>query len=68
MAERLLGRGFNDTTVSILAADAVLEHCRQNLAPYKKPGHVLFIDALPTNASNKVLKTELRARAAAQRP
>ena len=24
MAERLLGRGFNDTTVSILAADAVL--------------------------------------------
>jgi fatty-acyl-CoA synthase len=34
--------------------------CRERIASYKKPRHVVFIDALPRNASGKVLKRELR--------
>jgi acyl-coenzyme A synthetase/AMP-(fatty) acid ligase len=30
------------------------------MANYKVPRHVELVDALPTNASGKVLKTELR--------
>jgi acyl-CoA synthetase (AMP-forming)/AMP-acid ligase II len=41
--------------------------CRDQMANYKVPRHVEVIDALPTNASGKVLKTELRERFA-QRP
>jgi HIP---CoA ligase len=40
---------------------------RDQMANYKVPRHVEVIDALPVNASGKVLKTELRARVA-QRP
>jgi len=39
--------------------------CRERIASYKKPRHVVFIDVLPRNASGKVLKRELRERIAA---
>jgi acyl-CoA synthetase (AMP-forming)/AMP-acid ligase II len=39
--------------------------CRQEIAGYKRPRHVAFIDALPKNASGKVLKRELRDQIAA---
>jgi acyl-CoA synthetase (AMP-forming)/AMP-acid ligase II len=48
-----------------LTAAAVVEHCRDRVAGYKKPRRVAFIDALPKNASGKVLKRELRERIAA---
>lgn len=35
--------------------------CRDNMANYKVPRQIRFVDALPLNASGKVLKTELRA-------
>jgi acyl-CoA synthetase (AMP-forming)/AMP-acid ligase II len=38
--------------------------CRERIASYKKPRHVVFIDTLPRNASGKVLKRELRDRIA----
>jgi len=38
----------------------VIDFCREQLASYKKPRVVQFIDALPRNASGKVLKTTLR--------
>ena len=38
--------------------------CREKMANYKVPRRVEFVDALPLNASGKVLKIELRARAA----
>ena len=47
-------------------ADATLDEatviawCREHLANFKVPRTVEFLDALPLNASNKVLKTELR--------
>jgi acyl-CoA synthetase (AMP-forming)/AMP-acid ligase II len=38
--------------------------CRERMANYKAPRRVEIVDALPLNASGKVLKFELRARAA----
>ncbi len=46
-----------------LSAEEVIEWCRANMANYKVPRDVEFVDALPLNASGKVLKTELRASA-----
>ena len=40
--------------------DAVIAACKENVAGYKVPRHVAFIDVLPRNAAGKVLKTELR--------
>ncbi|MGH8668020.1 MAG: class I adenylate-forming enzyme family protein [Burkholderiales bacterium] len=45
-----------------LEAQAVIEHCRARLAGYKKPRHVVFVDALPRNSLGKVIKSELRKR------
>jgi fatty-acyl-CoA synthase len=42
--------------------DELVEHCRDQLARFKVPKDVLFVDALPRNPSGKVLKRELRAR------
>ncbi|MGD1257317.1 long-chain-fatty-acid--CoA ligase [Mycobacterium seoulense] len=36
------------------------KHCREHLASYKRPRRVVIVDALPRNASGKVLKTDLR--------
>jgi len=41
---------------------ALIEHCRRELASFKKPEQVHFVDALPRNQLGKVLKGELRAR------
>ncbi len=41
----------------------IFETCRKNLAGYKCIKEVLFIDALPRNASGKVLKTVLKQKA-----
>ena len=41
--------------------DELIEHCRGQLAKFKVPKAVTFIDALPRNPSGKVLKRELRA-------
>ncbi len=43
-----------------LDADAVIAHCLANLAKFKVPASVEFIDALPRNATGKVLKRTLR--------
>ncbi len=40
--------------------DELLEHCRAQLAKFKVPKAVTFIDALPRNPSGKVLKRDLR--------
>ena len=43
-----------------LDAQAVIDHCRERIASYKKPKHVFFVPALPRNSTGKVLKTQLR--------
>jgi acyl-CoA synthetase (AMP-forming)/AMP-acid ligase II len=45
-----------------LTAADVLGYCDGKLAGYKRPRGVAFVDALPRNAANKVLKTTLRAQ------
>ena len=42
------------------AADDLIEHCRRQLASYKKPTAIHFVASLPRNAAGKVLKRELR--------
>ncbi len=48
--------------------EAILEHCRRNLAPFKVPRAVEFLRALPRNAQGKVLKATVRDRLTARRP
>jgi acyl-CoA synthetase (AMP-forming)/AMP-acid ligase II len=43
-----------------LTAEKVVAFCREDLAGYKKPRQVAFVDALPRNALGKVLKHEVR--------
>jgi len=43
-----------------VSADELLNWARNRMANYKVPRHITFVDALPTNASGKVLKFELR--------
>ena len=47
-----------------LAERAVLQFVRERLADYKVPRRVVFLPALPRNATGKILKTTLRQQAA----
>jgi acyl-CoA synthetase (AMP-forming)/AMP-acid ligase II len=42
-------------------ASAILARLRGHLASYKIPKSIDFVEALPRNASGKILKRELRA-------
>ena len=42
-----------------LTEDAVKEYVKDNLARYKVPREVVFLETLPRNATGKVLKREL---------
>jgi acyl-CoA synthetase (AMP-forming)/AMP-acid ligase II len=44
-----------------LSEEAIQAHVKANLARYKVPREVVFLDALPRNATGKVLKRELQA-------
>jgi acyl-CoA synthetase (AMP-forming)/AMP-acid ligase II len=44
----------------------IVAWAKEAMANYKAPRYVELVDALPMNASNKVLKTELRDRARAR--
>ncbi|HWA61938.1 MAG TPA: long-chain fatty acid--CoA ligase [Caulobacteraceae bacterium] len=61
---------WGEKVVAVIAARhevsgaEIVAFCRERIASYKKPRHVVFIEALPRNASGKVLKRELRDRIA----
>jgi fatty-acyl-CoA synthase len=42
-----------------LSEDEVKAHVKANLARYKVPREVVFVDSLPRNATGKILKREL---------
>ena len=41
---------------------AMIAECRRQLAPYKSPKRIVFVDELPRNAMGKVQKNLLRDR------
>ncbi len=43
-------------------AEELIALCKQNLAGYKSPKSVEFMDALPKNAAGKIMKRELREK------
>jgi fatty-acyl-CoA synthase len=45
-----------------LTAEDVIAHCRNSLARFKVPKHVVIVDGLPKNPSGKILKRDLRER------
>ncbi|MFM8866982.1 MAG: class I adenylate-forming enzyme family protein [Ilumatobacteraceae bacterium] len=47
-----------------VSEDELKSLCRARLASYKVPEHVLFFDALPKNATNKMVKSEIRSMVA----
>ena len=46
----------------------IIAFCKDNLASYKKPKQVFFVDELPRNAAGKILKRELRDRFRSETP
>ena len=45
---------------AIVATDDLVAHCRDQLASYKKPRQVFFVESLPRNALGKIQKHVLR--------
>lgn len=45
-----------------LTESLVIAHCSVHLSPFKVPKRVIFLSALPKNATGKVLKRDLRLR------
>lgn len=44
--------------------EQIVDLCREKLAAYKVPKQLAFVDALPRNAAGKLIKRELKTRAA----
>ena len=59
----VIKEGFEDCT-----PEDIMEYCRANLASYKRPRVVEFIDELPRNPMGKVLKRVLREREQQDKP
>ncbi|MFC1534042.1 hypothetical protein ACFL7M_11830 [Thermodesulfobacteriota bacterium] len=47
---------------SIISKNEIISLCEKNLARFKKPRYIEFIDELPKNASGKILKLDLRKK------
>lgn len=48
------------TTLQAPTAGQILAHCRENLAAYKIPQSISFVDELPKSPIGKILRRELR--------
>jgi acyl-CoA synthetase (AMP-forming)/AMP-acid ligase II len=58
--------GLADPEAGQAFGRSLLDWARSTMANYKVPRHVVVLEALPMNASGKVLKRELRERHAAR--
>ncbi len=56
------------TTLPAPSKEEIIAHCRQNLAAYKIPQDVLFVDELPKSPIGKILRRKLRDEALASKP
>jgi acyl-coenzyme A synthetase/AMP-(fatty) acid ligase len=50
-----------DHTPSDQSAQALIEHCQQATAVYKRPRWIEFVDELPRTATGKIQRVKLRA-------
>ena len=48
------------TAKSDVTEQTILEFCQKNLASYKLPKRIVFVDYLPRNSSNKLLRRKLK--------
>jgi acyl-CoA synthetase (AMP-forming)/AMP-acid ligase II len=62
-----VGMAFVVTGTPGLTGTDIIEWCRDQMANYKVPRAVELVEELPVNATGKVLKDVLRARAATGR-
>jgi malonyl-CoA/methylmalonyl-CoA synthetase len=60
LAASARGTGIPVVPITPVAPDALIDHCRDQLASYKKPKRIVFVDSLPRNALGKVQKHVLR--------
>jgi fatty-acyl-CoA synthase len=56
----VLRPGATATATATATSDELLDRCRSQLAKFKVPKDITFVDELPRNPSGKVLKRELR--------
>ena len=49
-----------------LSADELMAYCKDNLAKYKLPKHIAFVDALPRSGVGKIDKRRLKTQEAPQ--
>jgi acyl-CoA synthetase (AMP-forming)/AMP-acid ligase II len=42
--------------------EEIMEYCKSELAGFKRPKSIIFVDSLPRNQMGKVLKNELREK------
>jgi acyl-coenzyme A synthetase/AMP-(fatty) acid ligase len=52
-----------DADADVTGEATLIEFCREGLPSFKRPRRVIFLDALPTTATGKVRRVELRAAA-----
>ena len=45
---------------AVATSEEIIEYCRRNIADYKVPASVVFLDELPRNPGGKVVKNRLR--------
>jgi acyl-CoA synthetase (AMP-forming)/AMP-acid ligase II len=43
-----------------ISEEELIVWCKENMANYKVPRIIEFVDSLPTNAAGKIMKFELR--------
>ena len=48
------------TIKSEVTEQTILDFCKMNLASYKLPKHIVFVEHLPRNSSNKLLRRKLK--------
>jgi fatty-acyl-CoA synthase len=54
-----VGRAFIVKSNASLTEETILNYCLQNLAKYKIPKQIVFLEALPKGDSGKILKKNL---------
>jgi long-chain acyl-CoA synthetase len=60
-------QAYVKTTTPGPGKDEIIAHCRANLAAYKIPQEVVFVDELPKSPIGKILRRTLRDQAVASR-